>query len=673
MPAPINPDGKTPAGPEAPISRGEPRGALRSSVNTGARSLDPDIVKFRPMTVVATGTIIALLFFARDVFIPLSLAVLLSFLLAIPCSFLERHGFKRAPAVVVVVALTFSVLFGAGWLLSAQFYNLAGKLPGYHEIIDAKLKSLKASPRGTVGKFNQMLRRTAEELKAPDLIEPAQGRIETSPSPTVTNTTPAPIAVEVREPRIGPWGFLGGMVAPVMKPLATAFIVLVVLFFMLLGREDLRNRLIRLAGTDRMDLTTDALDEAADRVSRYLLMQLIVNCCFGLLIGAGLFIIGVPSPALWGVLAMLLRFVPYVGSWIAAIAPLALAFAMDPGWAKLAWTAGLYATVELMTANIIEPLLYGSSTGVSPLALLLAAIFWTWLWGPMGLLLSTPLTVCLAVMGLHIPQLRFLHVLLGDEPVLTPETRFYQRMLAMDREEAEGIVEHLLKEKPLATVYGDLMIPALTYAKEDLSRGRLTKEKENFVLENIAELVEELAEDDKELAAKSDKKPDNPAPTTDLMEAFVAVMPAKDKVDEIAGVMLGQILAQRSVRVISLPAAALTSDRLDDLTGGAVKVVCISVVPPTNLRRARYLCKKLRSRFPAMKLVIGFWGGPQNVVLARESLAECKPDGIACNFEEAAAAIISLGSITSQPAPSRAIEPEIAGDFRDPKFEATSS
>jgi hypothetical protein len=289
---------------------------------------------------------------------------------------------------------------------------------------------------------------------------------------------------------------------------------------------------------------------------------------------------------------------------------------------------------------------------------LLAAIFWTWLWGPVGLLLSTPLTVCLAVMGLHIPQMRFLHVLLGDEPVLTHETRFYQRLLAMDREEADAIVEELLKEKPLAAVYQELILPALTYAKEDLARGRLTKEKENFVLGNIAELVEELAEEENTRDVTNENDPEKPALKPDVIETFVAVMPARDKPDEIAGIMLERILLQRNIGVRALSAAALTSDKIDDLVGGQVTVVCVSVVPPTNLRRTRYLCKKLRSRFPAMKLVIGFWGTHNNPALVQESLAACKPDGIACTIEDAIAAILTQGNIANQATVSRAAGPE---------------
>jgi predicted PurR-regulated permease PerM len=642
---------------ESPTAR-EATPPLPAFASANGRGGNSQLAGIRATTVVALGTVIALLFFARDVFIPLSLSLLLSFLLAIPCSFLERHGFKRTPAVIFVVLLTVIMVAGAGWLLSSQIYNLAKMLPGYHEVIAKKLASLKTSPHGTFGQFNQMLKQSAEAVQSPDTKEPISQKTEKKLTVAATATNQGPIPVEIHQPPIGMWDVFRGMLAPVLKPLGTAFMVLVVLFFMLLGREDLRNRLIRLVGTERMDLTTDALDEAAKRVSRYLLMQLIVNCCFGVLIGTGLAVIGVPNPVLWGVLALLLRFIPYVGPWIAAVAPLALAFAVDPAWAKLAWTTMLFVTVELMVSNLIEPLLYGSSTGVSPIALLLAAIFWTWLWGPVGLLLSTPLTVCLAVMGLHIPQMRFLHVLLGDEPVLTHETRFYQRLLAMDREEADAIVEELLKEKPLAAVYQELILPALTYAKEDLARGRLTKEKENFVLGNIAELVEELAEEENTRDVTNENDPEKPALKPDVIETFVAVMPARDKPDEIAGIMLERILLQRNIGVRALSAAALTSDKIDDLVGGQVTVVCVSVVPPTNLRRTRYLCKKLRSRFPAMKLVIGFWGTHNNPALVQESLAACKPDGIACTIEDAIAAILTQGNIANQATVSRAAGPE---------------
>lgn len=351
---------------------------------------------------------------------------------------------------------------------------------------------------------------------------------------------------------------------------------------------------------------------------------------------------------LWGALAILLRFIPYLGSWIAAAGPLLLAFAVEPGWAKLAWTAGLFLVSELITGNIIEPLLYGSSTGVSPIALVLAAIFWTWLWGPIGLLLSTPLTVCLAVLGLHVPQLRLLHVLLGDEPVLTVETRFYQRMLAMDRHEAESIAEGLVKEKTLSAAYEQLLIHSLTYAKEDLERGRLTLERESFVLENIGQLVEELADDEEDRMERNPQGVESIPLRESEVEAVVAVMPATNRADEIAGNMLAKLLAHRGIAVRTLSAVAVSDGSAKDLANGAIKIVCISIVPPTGWRRARYLCKKLRAHVPGIKLVIGLWGAEDNLAEARAGLSTGAPDGIVTSFDEAIAMVTSLSGLVGQ-------------------------
>jgi hypothetical protein len=441
---------------------------------------------------------------------------------------------------------------------------------------------------------------------------------------------------------------LRSVLGPALKWLASGVMVLVVLIFMLAGREDLRNRVIRLAGTDRMDLTTNALDEAANRVSKYLSMQLIVNCCFGLLIGAGLYVIGVPNPLLWGALAMLLRFIPYVGAWIAASAPLLLAFAIEPGWGKLAWTGGLFLGAELVIGNIIEPLLYGSSTGVAPVALVLAAIFWTWLWGPTGLLLSTPLTVCLAVIGLHVPQFRLLHVLLGDEPVLAPEARFYQRMLALDRHEAEEIVESFLKDKTLSAAYGQLMVPSLIYAKEDLSRGRLSQTRENFVLETISELVNELADEEEDRLESGREAGTIPQARITEAEPVVAVLGAGSRTDAIGGSMLAKLLAHRGAVVRGLPGDANAETDKTDPVNGRVRIICISAVPPIGWRRVRHLCKRLRLRFPDMKLLLGLWGAKDNLAELRESLSTYKVDSIFTSFEEAVAAIEGLSGIEAK-------------------------
>lgn len=596
-----------------------------------------------PTTLVVAAVVVAFLYFAREVFIPLSLAVLLSFLLAMPCEFLERHGWRRSFAVLSVVTIFLALIGAVGWLLSAQVYDLARKLPGYHETIRHKLKSLKVPQKGTFAQASRMLREAAEDLKSPAKTEPAP-KVVPPIAENKQTEEPKPIPVEVHRPEPETLDVVKGVAGPLVKPAATGFMVLVVLVFMLAGREDLRNRLIRLAGTDRMDLTTDALDEAANRVSRYLFMQLVVNLCYGLLIGLGLYFIGIPSPLLWGVLATILRFIPYAGAWISAAIPLLLAFAVDPGWAKLLWTGGLFLAVELFTANVIEPVLYGASTGVSPVALVLAAIFWTWMWGPVGLLLSTPLTVCLAVMGLHVPQLRFLHVLLGDEPVLPLEVRFYQRLLAMDRDEAAEILETFLKAKPLVAAYQEVIIPALIFAEEDRARGRLPPEKEDFVTESVRELIEDLDQEQLQAGQPSGEADKHRVVKTDPDHKSVAVIPAKDKADEIAGLMLTNLLKQRGIDARSLSADSLTSVLVAELAEAKINVVCISGVPPSGLRRARYLWKKMRVHFPGMRFVVGFWGA-QSLAEARAKLVGCEPDSVVSTFEQAIAAITPLLSL----------------------------
>ena len=278
----------------------------------------------------------------------------------------------------------------------------------------------------------------------------------------------------------------------VFQPLATSFIVLIFVIFILLGREDLRDRMLRLAGSSRLYITTQALDDAARRVSRYLLRQFAVNAVYGALVGLGLFLIGVPHPLVWAVLATLLRFIPYVGPWIAAAGPMLLAIGVAPGWGRFAWTLGLYSVLELVTANFVEPLLYGSSTGISAIAILVAAVFWTWLWGPIGLLLSTPLTVCVVVIGRYVPHLEFLGILFGDEPALSPAQRFYQRMIAMDAEDAAELVEQLLKDQSVIDVYDNVIIPAMSLAEEGRHAGFLDSATEAYFLDNTRELVDEI-------------------------------------------------------------------------------------------------------------------------------------------------------------------------------------
>jgi predicted PurR-regulated permease PerM len=600
---------------------------------------------------IGAALVIAGLYFSREVLIPLSVAVLLSFLLAMPCSWLERLHIPRGIAVVTTVLLSLCFVGAIGWLVGSQFYDLAKKLPQYQQTIESKVHSIETQTQGPIARVNRMLRHsnrqrneTSDKTQQPQSAGAKDGPEET------------PVPVEVQNPPASPFSLVKTMAGTAMKPLLSALMILFVLSFMLTYREDLRDRVVRLAGTERMNLTVDTLDEAADRVSRYLFYQLLVNVSLGIFIGTGLYFIGVPSPMLFGALATLLRFVPYVGVWIAAAFPLLLAFAIDPGWTKFLFTGGLFAAAELVTANVIEPLVYGSQTGVSPVALLLAAIFWTWLWGPIGLLLSTPLTVFLAVTGSHVRRLTFLHVLLSDEPVLTIDARFYQRLLAGDRDEASEIVDEYMEKKTMPELFQEVILPALQLIESDRARGRLARDREIDVFQNLREIVEELCQEHQKPHGTGDVKDDtdqqhvfHPPPLPEL----ALIVPAKDAADEIVGLMLACLLRSHGVGARALSAMGLTADFLDDVAAMQAKVVCISAVPPTRLRRARYLMKKLRARFPDTKVVVGVWGMKRDDSIITDKNADAPdavvPDVYVVDLNEAVTTLIAMSGAPNKP------------------------
>jgi hypothetical protein len=374
---------------------------------------------------------------------------------------------------------------------------------------------------------------------------------------------------------------------------------------------------------------TQALDDAAQRVSRYLLMQVLVNACFGALFGFGLYWIGVPNPALWGVVAGLLRIVPYVGTMVAAALPIALSLAAFNTWLPPLLVFLLFAGLELIIANFVEPSLYGANTGISSLALLVAAVFWTTLWGPAGLILSTPLTVCVVVLGRYVPQLSFLHILLGDEEVLGAEAQIYQRLLAMDQPEAHAIVDRFLKEKPLVELYDSVLIPALTLAEQDRHKGAIDTAREEFLFLSINDLITELSE--YQLYQLGDSPPaDDAAPESgpaERLTARILCLPANDRADEVTAAMLAQILGQAGHEALSLPIAhatpaellALIERRQDD-------IICISALPPYAFSPARTMCKLIRERFPKLKLVIGVWGFSGDTEKAKARFERTQPN-----------------------------------------------
>ena len=341
-----------------------------------------------------------------------------------------------------------------------------------------------------------------------------------------------------------------------------AGIVVVLVIFFLVRREDLRDRFIRLTGKNQATVTTQMLGDAAARVSRYLSMLFLINTAFGVAVGLGLHLIGVPNAILWGIMAATLRFVPYIGPWIAAVAPTGLAMAISAGWLAPILTLGLFVVLELFCGNVLEPWLYGKGTGVSAVAVLVAAVFWTWLWGIVGLLLATPLTVCLLVIGKHVPQLSFLHVLLGNEPVFEPKRRVYQRLLAGDQEEAGELVDDDLESRPLVEVYDTLLIPALALAETDWHHGELDGARHDFILQSLKEMIHERAEDEEEVPAKEVIVEGNRVSACGWRPCILC-LPARDEADEIAAMMLAQLLASGECLVQSVAFTATASEVMD--------------------------------------------------------------------------------------------------------------
>ena len=409
--------------------------------------------------------IVTVLYMGRDVFVPMALAILLSFVLAGPVNFLQALRIPKVAAAVVTVLLAFVVIFALGSLIASQLTRLAGDLPQYQSTIQAKITSLRGvtGSSTTLERAEGMLQDLSKEINKPKTGGPTPLSSDSATNPGPSRATPIP--VEVLQPDPGTLANLRALIAPLISPLATTGIIIIFVIFILLQREDLRNRLIRLAGARDLQRTTAALDDAANRLSRLFLNQLLINSGFGVLIGLGLWTIGVPSPALWGILAAVLRFVPYIGSFIAAAFPLTLAVAVDPGWWMLIWTAILFFVIEPMIGQVIEPMVYGRSTGLSPVAVVVSATFWTALWGPIGLILATPLTVCLVVLGRHVERLAFLDIMFGNRPALSPSEIFYQRMLAGDPTEAAEKAEQFLKERSLSSYYDDVALKGLSWLK----------------------------------------------------------------------------------------------------------------------------------------------------------------------------------------------------------------
>jgi predicted PurR-regulated permease PerM len=603
--------------PDQPTVTGRGRGEEQTRSITGM------------LTFLTLGLVVAALYFAREVLVPFALAVLLSFLLAPAVRLLRRLRAGRVTAVGVTVVVAFLAIFAFGAVVAEELSLLGPHLPEYQHNIEVKLRAL---PRAIP------LQHWATELRQ---VTMAWRRSETapatppasSPDSTATAAEPAkPLPVQIESPEVTPLQLAQTVVGPLLQPLAMAGLVIVLVVFMLLEREVLRDRLLRLAGGD-LHRTTEAMNEAAQRVSRYLISQLAVNAVEGTLIGIGLAIIGLPNAALWGILTLLLRFIPYLGIVIAAIFPMALAIAVAPGWSLLVWTAVLYIGIEMIVANLVEPRLYAGTTGLSSVAVLIAAVFWTWLWGPIGLLLSTPITACLLVLGRHVPQLHFLDVILGSEPVLTPDESFYQRLLAGDPEEATEQAEEFAKERSIDEFAEQVAIPVLARAQADSDHGILPPERRETVKNGFARILENLFDD------TVIEDPTNEGGVTQPESGFIVCLTGRNELDEAAAMLLASLLRARGHRayVFEVDSAGALGGHRVALRDAAV--VCLSLISTASPARARHIVRRLRRRAPGARIIVGFWGlGATNAPPA-ETLPITSADAIATTLAEAIADI----------------------------------
>ena len=560
--------------------------------------------------VIFAGIAIGMLYVAKAVVVPLALAILFAFLLSPLVTLLERIHLPRMLAVLAAILAAGAVVGSISFTVFRQLVEVTDHMSAYTSNINHKVDALNRTKSTSFTRARDEVERLSRQVGALNWNitdeRPHRETNELGASPT------RPVSVEEvdKNSRLDTiHGVLGAMVS--------VFLVVVFTFFMLLQREDLRNRLIRLTGRDHLNLMTHAMDEASQRVSRYLALQLLVNTCYGSIIFFFLYFLALPHALLWGALAGLLRFVPYIGAPIAALLPTAFSLAVFNGWAPTLLILAIFFCMEVVTANFIEPHLYGRQTGLSPLAILVAAVFWTLIWGPIGLILSVPLTVCLVVVGFHVPRLKFLAVLLGDQPVMRPETHYYQRLLASDEQEARQVLETYLKDKSVADLYDQVLIPALSLFEQDRHRNALDKPTVRFITETTRELVEELGmrNDESpspdaaprprsnECSLSSADKNRVSLPIAGMKAVCVAV---RDESDEIVALMLAQLLerAGHSVKTIPLGSA---ERMLEEVLKTHPDVICISALPPYAMSSARGVYSGLRAMEPYQKIILGLW------------------------------------------------------------------
>ena len=571
------------------------------------------------LTLMVFVVVVAALYLARDVLIPVTLAGLLSFLLAPLVSLLRRLRIARVPAVLLAIVTALAMILALGLVIEQQIADLAPDLPFYETTIDAKVQTLR---RTTLGRLETLMTQLGGQFgsSAPAPAEPLHGR-----KPPPSGTQQNPMTVQVQSPPPSALSLVQGVLAQILSPLGNLLLVLIVAVFVLLQKEDLRDRLIRLFGSTDLHRTTLAMNDAGRRLSTYFLTQVAINAAFGLIIGFGLFLIGVPSPVLWGLVATLARFVPYAGVVIAGCIPVLLAAGVDPTWHTAFLTLALYLVTEPIMGQVVEPFAYGHSTGLSPVSVVIAAIFWTWIWGPIGLLLATPLTLCLVVLGRHVKRLEFLDVLLGDTPALTPVESFYQRMLAGDPDEAATQAEILLRDRSLCTYYDEVARPSLQLAATDVARGVLTADRQLRMREALIGLLDDLDGHDDVAPARgveagpaetSDQRRAAPLRAPPRLEALpagwasepVLCVGGRGPLDDAAAAMTAQILGKHGLPARVALHDAVARAALPSLDAEGVALLVVSYMEATGSpAHLRSLLRRLRRRMPGAQIFLALW------------------------------------------------------------------
>lgn len=590
-----------------------------------ARSSNPTTGTAYPRSflVIAVGVTIALLYFGREIFIPVALAFVLSFLLTPLVGWFQKLRIGRVPAVLAVMSLCLTITAFVGWKTGSQLVEITTHLPEYRTNIEHKIRALRSHNNAPIIQATNTVQQLNQQLAA------SSGQ---SGSKTNGGSRP-PISVQVTKPPASFFQELRDLLGPLAGSIETAGLVIIFVTFMLINWEDLRSRLIRLGGQGRLSVVTQAMEEASEGLSRYLLLQFLVNSCYGCIFGTALYFIGVPHALLWGALATSLRFVPYIGVWIACAFPVALSVAVFPGWNHAGYVFAIFVALEIITANAVEPWLYGSHAGITPFAILVAAVFWATLWGPVGLVLSVPLTLCLILVGRYVPQMSFLEVLLGDAPPLKPEENYYQRLLATDQDEATDLAHSYLEGKSLQNVYECLLVPALRLAEEDRHTGVIDDRAADFVAQSTRELIEDLAERHKGEPRSSGVETylNNPK----FAHASIVAIPARDQADELVGMMLTQLLQKAGATNVRALPIDTVENMLTQVERGRFAIACISALPPFAVGQARSLCKHLHARFPDLAIVVGLWGFAGGVPKAQERIGTACTDAVCTNFSEA--------------------------------------